>query len=80
VRAAAWGSRSAPRSLLLVALVALLAFLPGFADLPVTDRDEGRYVMATKQMLETGDFIDIRNQDLPRYKQPAGAPPPPESG
>jgi hypothetical protein len=28
--------------------------------------------MATKQMLETGDFIDIRNQDLPRYKQPAG--------
>ena len=67
-----WGSRSAPRGLLLVALVALLAFLPGYADLPVTDRDEGRYVMATKQMLETGDFIDIRNQDLPRYKQPAG--------
>jgi 4-amino-4-deoxy-L-arabinose transferase-like glycosyltransferase len=67
-----WGSRSGPRGLLLVALVALLAFLPGYADLPVTDRDEGRYVMATKQMLETGDFIDIRNQDLPRYKQPAG--------
>ena len=67
-----WGSRSAPRGLLLVALVALLAFLPGFAELPVTDRDEGRYVMATKQMLETGDLIDIRNQDLPRYKQPAG--------
>ena len=68
----AWGSRSAPRGLLLVALVALVAFLPGYAELPVTDRDEGRYVMATKQMLETGDFIDIRNQDLPRYKQPAG--------
>jgi 4-amino-4-deoxy-L-arabinose transferase-like glycosyltransferase len=68
----AWGSRSAPRTLLLVALVALAAFLPGYADLPVTDRDEGRYLMATKQMLETGDFIDIRNQDLPRYKQPAG--------
>jgi 4-amino-4-deoxy-L-arabinose transferase-like glycosyltransferase len=49
-----WGSRSAPRGLLLVALVALLAFLPGYADLPVTDRDEGRYVMATKQMLELG--------------------------
>jgi 4-amino-4-deoxy-L-arabinose transferase-like glycosyltransferase len=67
-----WGSRSAPRALVLVVLVALLAFIPGYADLPVTDRDEGRYVMATKQMLETGDFIDIRNQDLPRYKQPAG--------
>lgn len=67
-----WGSRSAPRALVLVGVVALLAFLPGYADLPVTDRDEGRYVMATKQMLQTGDFIDIRNQDLPRYKQPAG--------
>lgn len=68
----AWGSRSTPRALLLIALVAFAALLPGFAELPVTDRDEGRYVMATKQMLETGDFIDIRNQDLPRHKQPAG--------
>ena len=68
----AWGSRSAPRALLLIGLVAFAAFLPGLADLPVTDRDEGRYVMATKQMFETGDFIDIRNQDLPRHKQPAG--------
>jgi 4-amino-4-deoxy-L-arabinose transferase-like glycosyltransferase len=68
----AWGSRSHARSLLLLLLVALLAFLPGQASLPVTDRDEGRYVLATKQMLETGDYVDIRNQDQPRHKQPAG--------
>jgi len=55
-------------------LIALcLAFyLPGFASLPVTDRDEARFAQATKQMLETGDFVDIRFQDDPRYKKPVG--------
>jgi len=46
--------------------------LPGLASLPVTDRDEARFAQATKQMLETGDFIDIRFQDDPRYKKPIG--------
>lgn len=67
-----WAGASCLRAALLVALVALAAFLPGYASMPPTDRDEGRYVMATKQMIETGDYIDIRNQDQPRYKQPAG--------
>jgi|EndMetStandDraft_3_1072993.scaffolds.fasta_scaffold43145_2 4-amino-4-deoxy-L-arabinose transferase-like glycosyltransferase len=47
--------------------------LPGIASLPVTDRDEARFAQATKQMLESGDFIDIRFQDDPRYKKPIGA-------
>ena len=47
--------------------------LPGIATLPVTDRDEARFAQATKQMLETGDFIDIRFQNDPRYKKPVGA-------
>lgn len=68
----AWGSRTRLRAALLVALVALAAFLPGYAGMPPTDRDEGRYVMATRQMVATGDYVDIRNQDLPRHKQPAG--------
>jgi 4-amino-4-deoxy-L-arabinose transferase-like glycosyltransferase len=67
-----WAGASCLRASLLVVLVASMAFLPGFASMPPTDRDEGRYVMATKQMMETGDYIDIRNQDQPRYKQPAG--------
>jgi len=67
-----WAGASCLRATLLVAVVALAAFLPGLASMPPTDRDEGRYVMATKQMVETGDYIDIRNQDQPRYKQPAG--------
>ena len=53
-------------------LLCLALYLPGFATLPVTDRDEGRYAQATTQMLETGDFIDIRLQDDPRYKKPVG--------
>lgn len=58
----------------LAALLALCLalFLPGLVALPVTDRDEGRYVQASKQMLESGEFIDIRFQDEPRWKKPAG--------
>lgn len=53
-------------------LFALLAFLPALAALPVTDRDEARFVQSSRQMVETGDPIDIRFQDEPRYKKPVG--------
>lgn len=53
-------------------LLCLVLYLPGFASLPVTDRDEGRYAQATTQMLETGNLVDIRLQDEPRYKKPIG--------
>src|SRR5207245_3936655 len=36
------------------------------------DRDESRYMQATTQMFETGNFVDIRFQGQPRYLQPAG--------
>lgn len=68
----AWAGRAPLRAALVVAAVALGAFLPGYASLPPTDRDEGRYTLATRQMVATGDYIDIRNQDEPRHKQPAG--------
>jgi 4-amino-4-deoxy-L-arabinose transferase-like glycosyltransferase len=51
---------------------ALLTFLPGFATLPVTDRDEARFVQASRQMVQSGDYIDIRFQDEARYKKPVG--------
>ena len=41
----------------------VVLFLPGLAGLPPLDRDEARYAQASKQMLETGDAIDIRFQD-----------------
>lgn len=61
------------RDLLFLTLVGLIAFLPGLASIPPIDRDESRYVQATVQMVETGDFIDIRFQDQARHKKPAGA-------
>lgn len=58
--------------LLLLAVLALGFALPGIATLPPLDRDEARFAQATKQMLETGDLTDIRFQDEPRHKKPAG--------
>ena len=53
-------------------LCALLLFLPGFFNIPPIDRDEARFAQATKQMVETGDLVDIRFQDDVRYKKPVG--------
>ncbi len=55
-----------------LAIFALLTLLPGRISLPPLDRDESRYLEASRQMLRTGDLIDIRFQDQPRWKQPAG--------
>ena len=60
------------RAVVLLVLFALLAFLPGFFQIPPVDRDEARFAQATKQMLETHEFVDIRFQDEVRYKKPAG--------
>ena len=63
--------RHARAAALLVA-VCLLAMLPGLFQIPPIDRDEVRFAQASKQMLESGDFVDIRFQDTPRYKKPVG--------
>ncbi len=56
----------------LLVVFALIAFLPGFFQIPPVDRDEARFAQATKQMLETGQYVDIRFQDEVRYKKPVG--------
>ena len=60
------------RAVMVLVVVALLNILPGFFTIPPTDRDEARFAQATKQMLETGDYVDIRFQDEVRYKKPVG--------
>ncbi len=60
------------RAVAVLVVAALLAFLPGFFQIPPTDRDEARFAQATKQMLETGEYVDIRFQDEVRYKKPVG--------
>ncbi|MDK3017091.1 ArnT family glycosyltransferase [Pseudodonghicola flavimaris] len=60
------------RSMLFLAVFALLLFLPGFFSLPPIDRDETRFAQASRQMVESGDFIDIRLGEGTRYKKPVG--------
>ncbi len=57
---------------LVLLLLSLVLFVPGQWTVPPLDRDEPRFTQATKQMLESGDYIDIRFQDQPRYKKPVG--------
>jgi 4-amino-4-deoxy-L-arabinose transferase-like glycosyltransferase len=53
-------------------VLALLLYLPGFFTLPPTDRDEARFAEASRQMLQSGNLVDIRFQDQPRYQKPIG--------
>ncbi|WP_409188870.1 ArnT family glycosyltransferase [Bradyrhizobium sp. RDM4] len=60
------------RAVAFLVLCALLLFLPGFFTIPPVDRDEARFAQATKQMVESGDYVDIRFQEDVRYKKPVG--------
>lgn len=53
-------------------LLCFAFFIPGLATLPPTDRDESSFAQASKQMIESGNYVDIRLQDKPRYKKPIG--------
>ena len=70
--ASAGSARAHLLKLLFLVLLCLTTLSPGITRLPVTDRDEARYVQATRQMAETGNYVDIRFQDKPRYLQPVG--------
>ncbi|MBU6442909.1 MAG: glycosyltransferase family 39 protein [Alphaproteobacteria bacterium] len=53
-------------------LLCLVAWLPGVFSLPPMDRDEARFAQASKQMVESGNLVDIRFGKAPRYKKPIG--------
>ena len=67
-----FGTATHRRAVGFLVLVCLILFLPGFFNTPPIDRDEARFAQASKQMIETGDLIDIRYQDEVRYKKPVG--------
>ncbi|WP_298953470.1 glycosyltransferase family 39 protein [uncultured Methylobacterium sp.] len=66
------GARSHAAACVLLLALALVCFLPGFASLQPMDRDEPRFAQASKQMIETGDLVDIRFQGEARHKKPVG--------
>ncbi|MBI3439197.1 MAG: glycosyltransferase family 39 protein [Proteobacteria bacterium] len=60
------------RGYALIALIALTSALFGAGVVPVMDRDEARFAQASRQMVESGDYVRIRIQDEERSKKPVG--------
>ena len=56
----------------ILTLLCLALWLPGLVSLPALDRDESRFAQASRQMLESGNYVDIRLGQVPRYKKPVG--------
>ncbi|HNX52933.1 MAG TPA: glycosyltransferase family 39 protein [Pontiellaceae bacterium] len=50
----------------------LTLYLPGMTTIPPIDRDEPRYAQASRQMTETGDYVQIRFMEQARNKKPIG--------
>lgn len=53
-------------------LLCLLLWLPGFFTIPPGDRDESRFAQASRQMVDSGDYVRIRLGEVERNKKPAG--------
>src|SRR5664279_5196628 len=56
----------------LLAILCVALWLPGVLGLPALDRDESRFAQSSRQMLDSGNFVDIRFGNEPRYKKPVG--------
>ena len=67
-----YAAASNSRAAVVLLLFCLLSFLPGISQIPPLDRDEAYFAQATKQMIETGDYVDIRYQEDVRYRKPVG--------
>ena len=70
--AGTWIELAARRPALTMLFVALFGWLSGVIVLPPLDRDESRFAEASRQMVETGNYVDIRFANTPRYNKPAG--------
>lgn len=59
-------------SFFLLGLFSLGLFLSGITTLPVIDRDEAHFAQASRQMVQTGNYFQIRFQDKTRFQKPPG--------
>ncbi|ARG99772.1 ArnT family glycosyltransferase [Legionella micdadei] len=57
---------------LLLVCFSLLLLLPGIAKMPVLDRDEAHFAQASRQMIQTGNYFQIRFQETTRFRKPPG--------
>ncbi len=63
---------SSLKAFLLLTLLSFALFLPGIFTLPMFDRDAAHFSQATRQMLETDNYFQIRYQDVTRFQKPPG--------
>ncbi len=68
-----WAEGTERRQRWLLVLLCLAFYAPGLLVLPPTDREESRFAQSSKQMLESGNFVDVRLQEQPRSDRPVGA-------
>jgi 4-amino-4-deoxy-L-arabinose transferase-like glycosyltransferase len=68
-----FASASHARAALILIALSLVAFIPGFFQIPPIDREEARFAQASKQMIEGGDYLDTRFQNQVRSKTFPGA-------
>ncbi|HMH63981.1 MAG TPA: hypothetical protein VK515_00245, partial [Rhizomicrobium sp.] len=55
-----WLAAAGRRPFLVLALLGLVLWLPGILSLPPLDRDESRFAQSSRQMVESGNWVDIR--------------------
>lgn len=60
------------RAVFMLVAASLIAFLPGAFQIPPIDRDEPHFAQKAKQMIETGDYVDLRFQGEAHYTKPVG--------
>ena len=53
-------------------ILIILALSSGQYSIPPIDRDEARFAQASSQMIQTGDYVNIKFQDEIRAKKPIG--------
>lgn len=57
---------------LILFLFSFVIFFPGISSIPVIDRDEAHFAQASKQMLQTSNYFQIRFQEKTRFQKPPG--------
>ncbi len=60
------------RGYIMIGLIALVSSLMGIGRVGVLDADEARFAQASRQMVESGDYVRIRLQGAERNRKPIG--------
>jgi 4-amino-4-deoxy-L-arabinose transferase-like glycosyltransferase len=57
---------------MLLTLLCMALFLPGIVSVPIMDRDSAHFAQASRQMVQTDNYFQIRYQQKTRFQKPPG--------